>query len=121
MNEKLKEIRSRIEKEFDEKFENMLRGLVIKGYEMGKKQSDTPFEYTCDTDIAKKEWNEIKSFLFSKIEEVLGGKQKEIDEEIMTLWGIIANVSGGNWDLQNKEWQDAVIKWRTDYFGTKTT
>ena len=82
MNENLKK---KISEEFDERLENILRGLVIKGYEMGKKQSNTPFEYTCDTDIAKKEWSKIKSFLFSTIEEVLEGKAKEIKERIPAI------------------------------------
>lgn len=31
-----------------------------------------------------------------------------------TAWGIIANVSGGDWTLQKPEWQEAVVRWR-DY------
>lgn len=30
-------------------------------------------------------------------------------------WGIIANASGGNWDLESKDWQTAAAKWRDDY------
>ncbi len=38
-----------------------------------------------------------------------------IDKEqnlIELAWGIIANVSGGDWDKQTKEWKAAAIRWR---------
>lgn len=28
------------------------------------------------------------------------------------LWGVVANVSGGNWEKQSAEWQEAAIKAR---------
>lgn len=30
-------------------------------------------------------------------------------------WGVIANVSGSNWDKQSPEWQDAAKRWRDQY------
>jgi hypothetical protein len=30
-------------------------------------------------------------------------------------WGIIANVSGSDWTLQNDVWQGAAAKWRDQY------
>ena len=30
-------------------------------------------------------------------------------------WGVIANVSGGDWKKQSPEWQEAVIRWREQY------
>jgi len=32
------------------------------------------------------------------------------------LWVVLANVSGGDWTKQNKEWQEAASKWRDNYF-----
>jgi hypothetical protein len=29
--------------------------------------------------------------------------------------GLIANASGGNWELQTKEWYDVASKWMNDY------
>lgn len=31
-------------------------------------------------------------------------------------WGVIANVSGGNWEKQNTEWQTAAAHWRDKYW-----
>lgn len=31
-------------------------------------------------------------------------------------WGVIANVSGGDWQLQSPEWHGAAIAWREDWF-----
>ena len=46
--------------EFNRKIENIVRKLIIIGYEMGKKQSKTPYKYTCATNKGKKYWKEIK-------------------------------------------------------------
>lgn len=35
-------------------------------------------------------------------------------EAINLAWGIIANVDGGNWTRQSKEWQRAAMKWRDE-------
>ena len=32
------------------------------------------------------------------------------------LWVCLANVSGGNWDEQSDEWQEAAVRWRDYYF-----
>lgn len=32
------------------------------------------------------------------------------------LWGVVANVSGGDWTLQSEEWQKAAARWRDNYF-----
>lgn len=37
------------------------------------------------------------------------------DELFYQAWVIIANVSGGAWNLQSSEWQEAAIKWRDAY------
>lgn len=36
------------------------------------------------------------------------------------LWGVVANVSGGNWEEQSKEWQEAAAKWRDYYMSIST-
>ncbi len=41
------------------------------------------------------------------------------DRDLLELaWGIIANAGGGDWEKESKEWQDAAIKWRDNYFAT---
>jgi hypothetical protein len=35
---------------------------------------------------------------------------------IQMAWGLLANVSEGNWERQTDEWQDAVKRWRSAYF-----
>ena len=41
-------------------------------------------------------------------------KEKQID----CAWGLIANVSGGDWTEQARDWQRAAIKWRDEIFPT---
>ena len=43
-------------------------------------------------------------------------KDKTDDDPIMTAWGIIANVSNGDWTKQKIDWQNAAIKWRDEVF-----
>lgn len=33
-------------------------------------------------------------------------------------WGVIANVSQGNWDQQNAEWREAATRWRDRWHAT---
>ena len=81
-------------KKIDTKLENLLRWLVKYGYEMGKKQIKTPYNYTLDTDIVKKEWLFIKSLLSLKEQEVcrkmgaewiikLHQREQEVKKEII--------------------------------------
>ncbi len=37
---------------------------------------------------------------------------KQLLELAELAWGVIANASGGNWDRQSQEWQEAAIRWR---------
>jgi hypothetical protein len=39
-----------------------------------------------------------------------------MDDCIETAWGIIANVSGGDWTRQEPHWQEAVVRWRDNDF-----
>ena len=41
---------------------------------------------------------------------------KRLEDCIETAWGIIANVSGGDWTRQKSEWQEAVVRWRDNQF-----
>jgi hypothetical protein len=41
---------------------------------------------------------------------------KRMDDCIQTAWGIIANVSGGDWTRQKPQWQEAVVRWRDNDF-----
>ncbi len=44
-------------------------------------------------------------------------EDKESDDSIELAWGLIANVSEGDWTKQKKDWQDAAAKWRDEVFG----
>ena len=39
-----------------------------------------------------------------------------LEDCIETAWGIIANVSGGDWTRQKPQWQEAVVRWRDNDF-----
>jgi len=41
---------------------------------------------------------------------------KRLEDCIETAWGIIANVSGGDWTRQKPHWQEAVVRWRDNDF-----
>ena len=43
--------------------------------------------------------------------------QQEFDDAIELAWGIIANASGGNWDRESSDWQEAAARWRDTYVG----
>ena len=43
---------------------------------------------------------------------------KEFADATEMLWVVLANVSGSDWALQTKEWQEAAAKWRDNYFNT---
>jgi hypothetical protein len=34
-----------------------------------------------------------------------------VDDATEMAWGIIANVSGGDWSQQSQEWRDAARRW----------
>lgn len=36
---------------------------------------------------------------------------KRLEDSVQTAWGIISNVSGGNWHNQSPEWRDAATRW----------
>lgn len=41
--------------------------------------------------------------------------ESEAAEAIDLAWGIIANASGGNWEKETPEWQEAAARWRDKY------
>ena len=42
--------------------------------------------------------------------------KKNLEQDLIeTAWGIMANVSGGDWDKQIPMWQEAASRWLNDY------
>lgn len=60
--------------------EEIVRGLMIKGYEAGRKQHDTPYKYTLNTDEGEKEWQELLT-LFSKTMGSIIGEDEEVSHK----------------------------------------
>ena len=42
-------------------------------------------------------------------------KVKTLVDAAEALWGVVANVSAGNWDKQSMEWKEAAANAREDY------
>jgi len=40
---------------------------------------------------------------------------KTLEDAAEALWGVVANVSAGNWDKQSMEWKEAAANAREDY------
>ena len=53
------------------------------------------------------------------MEEDIKENLEGIKEAAEMLWVVLANVSGGDWTKQTKEWQKAAAKWRDFYFKVK--
>ena len=71
-----------------------------------------------DPELKWKPTYEYKNQIISEIKRL---KEVEKKYEILKdsadmLWVCLANVSGGDWSKQNKDWQEATIKWRDNYF-----
>lgn len=43
-------------------------------------------------------------------------KNEKMASAAEMLWVVLANVSGGDWSKQSKEWQEAAARWRDNYF-----
>ena len=41
---------------------------------------------------------------------------QKLFEAAEIAWGVIANVSQGDWTKQNDEWNEAAVRWRDNYF-----
>lgn len=50
-----------------------------------------------------------------KVQVELQDEHKDPEGLIHWAWGIIANVSNGDWTKQNKDWQQAAALWRNTY------
>ena len=68
-------------KQLREEIEEIIRGLLIRGYEMGKQQHITPLTYTLDTDSGKKEYDQLLQLFKEETLRLIGEdeKQKLID------------------------------------------
>jgi hypothetical protein len=38
-----------------------------------------------------------------------------LEGELESAWGLIANSYGGDWELANKDWRKAAVRWRESY------
>lgn len=77
---------SRIEREI----ENSIRACILMGYDMGKKQSKTPFKYTCDTEKGEKYFIKIRHQILALLKEIVGElpKMKEYPPNLkQEIWG----------------------------------
>ena len=52
-----------------------------------------------------------------ELSKIVDKNAKDIDNLLESAWGIICNVNQGDWTKQNKEWQEAVVNFRTEYLG----
>jgi hypothetical protein len=67
-----------------------------------------------ESDLSKMFFNQALDL--HKENEALKQRIKRMDDCIETAWGIIANVSGGDWTRQKPHWQEAVVRWRDNDF-----
>jgi len=47
-------------------------------------------------------------------------EKEELAKAGEMLWTVVANVDGGDWTKQSKEWQEAAARWRDTYFKALT-
>lgn len=45
-----------------------------------------------------------------------GPPSANLELAVELAWGLIANVSGGDWSKQSPEWHAAAIRWRDEYW-----
>ena len=80
---------------------------VLRSYDDGRMSTHSPdcwkYHQRCALLVAADEIDRLQA-------------QRDADGDIlMAAWGLLANVSEGNWERQTDEWQDAVKRWRTRY------
>ena len=51
-----------------------------------------------------------------KENDALKQRINHLENSIQTAWGIIANVSGGDWSEHGSDWREAAIRWRDEEF-----
>lgn len=72
---------------------------------------------TCESNTSNRQWRikpEIKDL--QKENESLKQRIKRLEEAVESAWGVIANVSGGNWAEQRLDWREVAIRWRDEQF-----
>jgi hypothetical protein len=86
-------------------------------YKGNQAVNDTPRTDAAVGDSQDRSW--MDGTLCRKLERELNSANariKLLNDCLETAWGIIANVSGGDWTEQNPKWQKAVIRWRDNQF-----
>src|SRR3990167_7849289 len=68
-------------KNIDKGLEIIIIKLMIRAYDMGKKQLKNPYKYTLDTDSGEKEWKEIMQNFQSRLGELRRDFYKELIKE----------------------------------------
>jgi len=74
------------EKEWDEDLDDLLRGLMLKGYLKGKIQADNPKKYTLNTNKAKREWKIIKNHYKHQKSEMLKRLSEIKIQNAIDIW-----------------------------------
>ena len=61
-------------------------------------------------------WPALETVLHRALADERQRVWKNTDDALDFAWGIIANVSSGDWTKQTPEWQEAATKWRDAYW-----
>ena len=95
--------------------EELIEMSPLKGRDMNNRPPLYDLEYD--------KINEIKSFLLHSLSRVAHEavrNNKQLEDVAEMLWVVLANVSEGDWSKQTKEWQEAAVRWRDNYFSAIT-
>ena len=69
-------------KTIENNLDRIIRELIVLGYDMGKKQQKTPYEYTCDTNAGEKYYLEILKIIQKETkeltDELVGGLKSKL-------------------------------------------
>jgi hypothetical protein len=75
--------------------------------------------FECDgrkSHAGKPWWRDDYGFCLERQRDLLTKRVAELEGVLETAWGLIANVSEGDWSKQPIEWQEAVVRWRDKDF-----
>lgn len=61
-------------------------------------------------------WNRRLAALATEDPKEMTKRQEKNMEALELAWGIIANVSGGNWNEQTVDWKKAAERWRDEHW-----
>lgn len=106
-----------IVEEFRKKVSELSGAIIYK--EMGDESQVVDFGYRVlrGTETWKVvDFGNIEKFLLAALEAHGKAEREKSEEMVETAWGIICNVSGGDWSKQSKMWQEATKKFRDKYF-----